>query len=119
MYRSSINSQRKGSFLFSHYCIANTFLFTLTSFNKQFISWKVLEICELCALSNALQKTYSVNTLVAAAIASTEGGGITEKTLLLLYHANKFTSPPRKFENLYIDLEAATKKMTGINGDVH
>ena len=31
--------------------IANTCLFILTSFSKQSASWKVLEICELCALS--------------------------------------------------------------------
>ena len=41
--------------------IANTCLFTLTSFSKQSASWKVLEICELCALSTDSRKTYSVN----------------------------------------------------------
>ena len=68
--------------------IANTYLFTLTSFSKQSFSSKVLEICELCALYTDSQKTYSVNnTLVATATASTGGGGIicrgeiTEKTL--------------------------------------
>ena len=30
--------------------IANTYLFILTSFSKQSASWKVLEICELCAV---------------------------------------------------------------------
>ena len=41
--------------------IANTCLFILTSFSKQSASWKVLEICELCALSTASQKAYLVN----------------------------------------------------------
>ena len=41
--------------------IANTCLFILTSFSKQSASWKVLEICELCALSTDSRKTYSVN----------------------------------------------------------
>ena len=41
--------------------IANTCLFILTSVSKQSASWKVLEICELCALSTDSQKTYSVN----------------------------------------------------------
>ena len=41
--------------------IANTCLFILTSFSKQSVSWKVLEICELCALSTDSRKTYSVN----------------------------------------------------------
>ena len=55
--------------------IANTCLFIFTSFSKQSASWKVLENCELCALSTDSQKTYSVNTLVAAATASTGRGG--------------------------------------------
>ena len=62
-------------FLFNK-VFANTCLFILTSFSKQSASWKVLEICELCALSTDSKKTYSVNTLVAAATASTWGGGI-------------------------------------------
>ncbi len=41
--------------------IANTCLFILTSFSKQSASRKVLEICELCALSTDSRKTYSVN----------------------------------------------------------
>ena len=41
--------------------IANTCLFILTGFGKQSASWKVLEICELCALSTDSRKTYSVN----------------------------------------------------------
>ena len=61
-------------FLFNK-VIAITCLFTLTSFIVQSASWKVLEICELCALFTDSQKTYSVNTLVAAATASTGGGG--------------------------------------------
>ncbi len=40
--------------------IANTCLFILTSFSKQSASWKVLEICELCALSTDSPRTYSV-----------------------------------------------------------
>ena len=48
-------------------------MFILTSFTKQSVSWKVVEICELSALSTDSQKTYSVNTLVAAAKASTRG----------------------------------------------
>ena len=49
-------------------------MFTLTRFSKQSVFWKVLAICELCALSPDSEKTYSVNTLVAAATASTGGG---------------------------------------------
>ncbi len=41
--------------------IANTCLFIVTSFSKQSASWKVLEICEMCALSTDSPKTYSVN----------------------------------------------------------
>ena len=37
-------------------------------------AWKVLEICELCALSTDSQKTYSVNALVALVTAFTTGG---------------------------------------------
>ena len=40
--------------------IANTCLFTLTSFSKQSASWRVLEIFVLCAQSIDSQKTYSV-----------------------------------------------------------
>ena len=40
-------------------------MFNLTSLNKQSASWKILEICELCAASTDSQKMYSVNTLVA------------------------------------------------------
>ena len=38
--------------------IADTCLFILTSFSKQSASWKLLEICELCALSTDWRKTY-------------------------------------------------------------
>ncbi len=41
--------------------IANTCLFILTSFSKQSASRKVLETCELCALSTDSRKTYSLN----------------------------------------------------------
>ena len=41
--------------------IANTCLFILTSFSKQSASRKVLDICELCALSTDSRKTYLVN----------------------------------------------------------
>ncbi len=41
--------------------IANTCLFIVTSFSKQSASWKVLEICEMCALSTDSPKTYPVN----------------------------------------------------------
>ncbi len=41
--------------------IANTCLFILTSFSKQSASWKVLDLCELCALSTDSRNTYSVN----------------------------------------------------------
>ena len=43
---------------------ANTCLFILTRFSKQSASWKVLEICELCALSTDSRKTYSVNKYI-------------------------------------------------------
>ena len=55
--------------------IGTTCLLIFTRFTKQSASWKVLEICEFYALSTDLQKTYSVNTLVALATASTGGGG--------------------------------------------
>ena len=57
----------------SNKVIANTYLLALISFNKQSVSWKVLEICELCVLPTDSQKTSSVNTLVTAATASTGG----------------------------------------------
>ena len=60
--------------------IANTCLFILTSFSKQSASWKVLEICELCALSNDSRKTYSVNKYMYTGSSSYSfdwgGGGI-------------------------------------------
>ena len=40
--------------------IAKTCFFILTGFSKQSASWKVLEICEFCALSTDSRKTYSV-----------------------------------------------------------
>ena len=43
----------------------------LISFSKHSDSWKVLQICELCALSTDSQKMYSVNTMVAVATVST------------------------------------------------
>ena len=70
--------------------IANTCLFNLTSFSKQSASWKVLEICELCALSTDSRKTYSVNNYMHTGSSSYSfdwggeiirwGGGETEKT---------------------------------------
>ena len=38
------------------------------------VSWKVLEICELCVVSTDSQKTKSVITLVAVATASGSDG---------------------------------------------
>ena len=58
--------------------IANTCLFILTSFSKQSASWKLLEICELCALSTDWRKTYSVNKYIYTASSSYSfdwGGG--------------------------------------------
>ncbi len=63
--------------------IANTCLFILTSFSKQSASRKVLEICELCALSTDSRKTYSVNKYMYTGRGSYGfdwGGGETEKT---------------------------------------
>ena len=63
--------------------IANTCLFILTSSNKQSASWKVLEICELCALSTDSPKTYSVNKYMYTGSSSYSfdwGGEETEKT---------------------------------------
>ncbi len=64
--------------------IANTCLFILTSFSKQSASRKVLEICELCALSTDSRKTYSVNKYMYTGTGSYGfdggGGGETEKT---------------------------------------
>ena len=71
---------------------ANTCLFILTSFSKQSASWKVLEICELCALFTDSRKTYSVNKCMYTGSSSYSfdwGGGIirwgeeTEKTLMI------------------------------------
>ena len=60
--------------------IANTYLFILTSFGKQSASWKVLEICELCALSTDSRKTYSLNKYIYTDSSSYSfdwgGGGI-------------------------------------------
>ena len=60
--------------------IANTCLFILTSFSKQSASWKVLEICEFvhCLLTRERRIQWIKRctcTLVAAATASTVGGG--------------------------------------------
>ena len=72
--------------------IANTCLFILTSFSKQSASWKVLEICELCALSTDSRKTYSVNKYMYTGSSSYSfdwggnnplGGEETEKTRLI------------------------------------
>ena len=63
--------------------IANTCLFFLTSSSKQSASWKVLEICELCALSTDSPKTYSVNKYMYTGSSSYSfdwGGEETEKT---------------------------------------
>ena len=63
--------------------IANTCFFILTSFSKQSASWKVLEICEMCALSTDSPKTYSVNKYMYTGSSSYSfdwGGGETEKT---------------------------------------
>ena len=66
-------------FLFNK-VIANTCLFIFTSFSKQSASWKVLEICELCALSTDSRKTYSVNKYMYTGSSSYSfdwgGGGI-------------------------------------------
>ena len=57
--------------------IANTCLFISTSFSKQSASWKVLEICELCALSTDSRKTCSVNKYMntGGSSYSFDGGG--------------------------------------------
>ena len=63
--------------------IANTCLFILTSSSKQSASWKVLELCELCALSIDSPKTYSVNKYIYTGSSSYSfdwGGEETEKT---------------------------------------
>ena len=62
--------------------IANTCLFILTSSSKQSASWKVLEICELRALSTDSPKTYSVNKYMytGSSSYSFDGGEETEKT---------------------------------------
>ena len=81
--------------------IANACLFTLTSFSKESVSWKIFEICELCAQSTGCQKMYSVNTLVVAATASTGGnfppGEIRERpwTLWGTIKTNKLSMLPR------------------------
>ena len=59
--------------------IANTCLFILTSISKQSAFWKVLEICELCALSTDSRKIYSVNKYMYTGSSSYSfdwGGGI-------------------------------------------
>ena len=58
-------------FLFNN-VIATTWFFTLTIFSNQLASWKILEICELCALSTDSQ-TDSKWILETVATASTGG----------------------------------------------
>ena len=70
--------------------IANICLFILTSFSKQSASWKVLEICEFCALSTDSRKTYSVNKYMYSGSSSYSfdwggGGEETEKTQFPLF----------------------------------
>ncbi len=69
--------------------IANTCLFILTSSSKQSASWKVLEICELCALSTDSPKTYSVNKYMYAGSSSYSfdwgGGGRNGKDPISLF----------------------------------
>ena len=84
-------------FLFNK-IIANTCLFILTSFSKQSASWKVLEICELCALSADSRKTYSVNKYMYTGSSSYSfdwggggGGEETEKTQVW-HHNNECVS---------------------------
>ena len=63
---------------------ANNCLFILPSSSKQSASWKVLELCELCALSIDSPKTYSVNKYIYTGSSSYSfdwgGGEETEKT---------------------------------------
>ena len=74
--------------------IANTCLFILTSFSKQSASRKVLEICELCALSTDSRKTYSVNKYMYTGTGSYGfdwgGGEETEKTQFTFSVASAF-----------------------------
>ncbi len=68
--------------------IANTCLFFLTSSSKQSASWKVLEICELCALSTDSPKTYSVNKYMYTGSSSYSfdwGGGRNGKDPISLF----------------------------------
>ena len=74
--------------------IANTCLFIVTSFSKQSASWKVLEICEMCALSTDSRKTYSVNKYMYTGTGSYGfdwgGGEETEKTQFTFSVASAF-----------------------------
>ena len=88
--------------------IANTCLFILTSFSKQSASCKVLEICELCALSTDLRKTYSVNKYMYTGSSSYRfdwgeiirwGGEETEKTHFFFFRNNSEKREPHRRQN--------------------
>ncbi len=83
--------------------IANTCLFIVTSFSKQSASWKVLEICEMCALSTDSPKTYSLNKYMYTGSSSYSfdwGGGKKRKrpNFPFLLHQ------PSKMETLHKDV---------------
>ena len=81
--------------------IADTCLFILTSFSKQSASSKVLEICELCALSTDSPKTYSVNKYMYTGSSSYSfdwgGGGEKRKRPIFPFLLHQ----PSKMETLH------------------
>ncbi len=87
--------------------IANTCLFFLTSISKQSASCKVLEICELCALSTDSPKTYSVNKYMYTASSSYSfdwGGGKKRKRPnfpFLLHQRSKMQTLHEKLLGLF------------------
>ena len=88
--------------------IANICLFILTSFSKQSASWKVLEICEFCALSTDSRKTYSVNKYMYSGSSSYSfdwgGGGRNGKDPIspfLLHQPSKMETLHEKMLGLF------------------
>ena len=84
--------------------IANTCLFIVTSFSKQSASWKVLEICEMCALSTDSPKTYPVNKYMYTGSNSYSfdwGGEESEKTQFPFSVASAFQNGNTTWEDVW------------------
>ncbi len=85
--------------------IANTCLFIVTSFSKQSASWKLLEICEMCALSTDSPKTYPVNKYMYTGSNSYSfdwgGGEESEKTQFPFSVASAFQNGNTAWEDVW------------------